>query len=74
LFPNPATDAVTVHCVENGGLEQINVVNALGQTVQTLQYNGERTVQLNTSEWSKGMFTLRLQTRQGITEKRLLVH
>lgn len=73
LFPNPATDVVSVFCPE-GDLQRVEVFNAVGQTVQRLELNGERTLRLSTEGWSKGMFTLRLQTGQGIVEKRLLVH
>ncbi|MCC6413926.1 MAG: PKD domain-containing protein [Saprospiraceae bacterium] len=73
VFPNPATDQVSVLCPE-GDLQRVEVINALGQTVQRLELSGGRSLRLSTEGWSKGMFTLRLQTGQGIVEKRLLVH
>ena len=70
--PNPATDAVTPF-TGNLAVERIDAVNALGQTLYSRQPSGGRTTRLDVSDWQEGLYTLRINTRQGVVEKRLMV-
>jgi len=38
-----------------------------------VQPSGERSTRLDVSDWQKGLYTLRIQTKQGVAEKRLMV-
>lgn len=72
VFPNPASDVATVF---TGDLEveQIEAINALGQTVHTLLPSAGRSTQLNVGNWQEGFYTLRIQTTSGAVERRLIV-
>ncbi len=70
--PNPASDAVTLF-TGNLAVERIEAVNALGQTLYNQQPSGGRTTRIDVSGWQEGLYTLRINTRQGMIEKRLLV-
>ncbi len=72
LYPNPATDEALLY---TGDLrvESIEAVNLLGQVLHTLAPT-DRTVQrFNVAAWQPGLYTLRIQTDQGMVEKRLMV-
>ncbi|MCB0542558.1 MAG: PKD domain-containing protein [Saprospiraceae bacterium] len=70
--PNPATNAVTLF---SGDLEieQVEAINTLGQTLYSIHPKAENPVRLDIGNWQKGLYTLRINTKQGMTEKRLLV-
>lgn len=72
LYPNPATEEALLY---TGDLrvESIQAVNLLGQVLHTLT-PADRTVQrFNVATWQPGLYTLRIQTDQGMVEKRLIV-
>lgn len=72
LYPNPASDVVTLFAGDVE-VEQIEAVNALGQTLYSVQPSSDRAVRIDVSDWQKGLYTLRIRTKQGLTEKRLMV-
>lgn len=72
VYPNPATDAALL-LAGNLQVEQIEAVNALGQTLYTVQPSGDRNIRLNVSDWQEGIYTLRIRTDKGVAEKRLMV-
>jgi len=72
IYPNPASDEALLL---SGDLqvEQIEAINALGQTLHSIHPSGERTTRLDVSEWNEGVYTLRIRTDKGVAEKRLVV-
>lgn len=59
LFPNPATDVVTIANVAVGS--PVDVLDALGRTVFNTTANGQ--VQFDASTWSAGTYTVRCAGR-----------
>lgn len=72
VYPNPATDAALL-LTGDLQVEQIEAVNALGQTLYTVHPSGDRTTRLDLSDWQEGIYTLRIRTDKGVAEKRLVV-
>lgn len=72
LFPNPATEAAIL-LTGDLHVEQIEVFNKLGQRVRGIEPSGNRTTRFETQSWPKGLYTIRIQTREGTVTKRLLV-
>lgn len=68
--PNPAQDRAEVLC--SYGLRRIEIVDAAGRMMQTLEASGYRAV-LDTSRWPRGTYLLRIHSANGKTTTRKLV-
>ncbi len=72
VFPNPAGQQAVVHISELNAA-YFEVYNSLGQMVHTersvTEYN-----KLNVSNWESGLYLIKIQTDQGLVNKRLVVH
>ena len=73
LSPNPASEVVNLS-VGTLQPERIQVLNALGQEVRSLQPGAGSLYQIPVGDWQAGMYTILLHTSQGIIEKRLAVN
>lgn len=70
VYPNPATDGCTILC---NGMQNIRIVNSLGQTVRTVSASGDRT-ELDLQGLSSGVYILRIATTNGVATKKLLLY
>lgn len=71
IFPNPTTGEFYVNNIEN--YTTVNVVNALGQSVYTLNNNSDVTVQVNLNG-KKGVYFVKLTNQNGDTlTKRVII-
>ena len=70
LYPNPATAVVNI-AVQNGGLpESFTVYNSLGQLITEVKVTDERSLSINTSGYSNGIYFIKLvKGSQGKTLK-----
>jgi PKD repeat protein len=71
LTPNPANGPVTL-TVTDAEIEQLTVVDALGRMQWRTLRPAAKTV-FDTRTWPSGVYTVRIQTNRGVTEKKLLV-
>jgi hypothetical protein len=69
MFPNPATDNVTI---EAAGMNRITVINAVGQVVYDAEIDNVRT-QFNVASFEAGVYMVRINTENGIATKRLSI-
>ncbi len=71
VYPNPAKDNVYVR--HNGQIEQITVVNAVGQVVAEIM-STETVVTINTNNFESGVYMLRMRAADGtLTTKRVTI-
>jgi hypothetical protein len=71
LYPNPATDFVTIET--NFEIENIKVVNYVGQVVLSQDVNGMN-LQINTSDYRSGMYFVQMENADGVViTKRLTI-
>ena len=73
VYPNPATDEVRI-MTGDLEVEHLEVVNALGQIIYSAAPTAGRVQRLQVADWEAGLYTLRLQTKQGQAQKKLMVH
>ncbi len=71
IFPNPATEKAIVR-IQDLKTEQLEVFNSLGQKVQAETGRSDY-FELNTAGWERGIYLVKIQTDQGIANKRLVV-
>ena len=69
LYPNPTKDNVTI---EAAGMSRITVVSVLGQVVYDTEVSGDTYV-MNMSQFTAGMYMVRVYTESGVTVKRVTV-
>ena|GEM_PF-412888 len=73
LYPNPASEEAWI-AAAGQVLEQVDVFDAVGRLIEVHKPTGVHTTRLDTRRWGKGIFTLRVRTKEGVVEKRLVVH
>ena len=74
VFPNPTHTFVTIQFFENTLIQEINLINALGQ-ISTISSEEKQNSQLSLdlSGYQPGMYYLNIQTTQGNITQRLLI-
>ena len=69
LYPNPATNNVTIEAAD---MSRLTVINAVGQVVYDAAVNDQRLI-LNTASYEAGVYMLRIVTNSGIVAKRVTI-
>ncbi|HTA26155.1 MAG TPA: T9SS type A sorting domain-containing protein, partial [Bacteroidia bacterium] len=77
IFPNPSNGPITISCnMPQNANVQINIINELGQMVYSenkYMNSGSNSEQINLENLSSGIYSLRMQTTNSITVKKLVV-
>jgi archaellum component FlaG (FlaF/FlaG flagellin family) len=75
VYPNPATDVVTVELSEVGSVDaQIEVLDIKGQVVSSeVMSAGQASVQVNTSALASGIYTVRVMSENGVATERVVI-
>ena len=71
MVPNPASKNVTIVASET--LQSVNIVNMIGQTVLTLNSINTNKQLIDISNLSSGVYSVIVNTENGISTKRLIV-
>ncbi|MEP0263415.1 T9SS type A sorting domain-containing protein [Dokdonia sp.] len=71
LFPNPAVTTVHIEFPEEEEivLQKITMYNSVGQLV----YTTTQQTNIDTSQFSKGMYFIKIRTDKGVSSKRLII-
>ena len=71
LYPNPSQ----MNCVisSNKAIQRIRVYDLGGRKVEDVFVNGNVLYELNTSEYSNGLFQIEIQTEESTEVKKLIV-
>jgi hypothetical protein len=70
IFPNPASDMITIQATEE--INSVTVLNYAGQVIQSSEVNARET-SLNSSNWSSGIYFIKIETANGTQMKRISV-
>src|SRR5690606_23470878 len=70
LYPNPATNVVTITNSENLLVQQIAVYDTTGKLITTENYNNKTEIQLNVEHLASGTYLLHLKTAEGTAVKK----
>ncbi|MES2287916.1 MAG: PKD domain-containing protein [Bacteroidota bacterium] len=77
VYPNPAKDNVTIEFSALTENAQLKIVNVLGQTVYNeiiIASSGKKVKQINTSNFTKGVYTVVIETSSEKVLKKLVVN
>ena len=72
LFPNPATDLVTISNQENIAVKQIKIYDLTGKLIDTQNFEKKSEIQLTVDNLTQGIYMLHLQTNEGVAVKKLI--
>jgi len=72
LYPNPATNVVTITNSYNMLVEQVTIYDVNGRQLNTETFNNKTEIQLNVENLASGTYMLHIQTEQGMAVKKLI--
>ena len=70
IYPNPTTNQLNIQSQEI--IEQITIINHLGQTVLVHHINNKQST-INTSALEAGIYIVRVKTKNGVVNKRIVI-
>jgi VCBS repeat-containing protein len=71
VYPNPIVESANLVVQSNSTMLNIAILDANGRLIATAQPKS-RTTTLRTEGWAAGLYTLRVETTQGITNSRVV--
>jgi len=72
LYPNPATNVVTITNSENMLVNQVVVYDTTGKQISAQNFNAQATIQLNVEHLASGTYMLHITTHEGTAVKKLV--
>lgn len=70
IFPNPSTNVITISSTKNIHISAITITDLNGRIVKVNQFNNLPNVQVNIADLSKGIYLMKITSKEGaITEK-----
>jgi len=72
MYPNPATNLVTITNNEEAFINQIEIYDTAGKLLTTKNYNNKTEIQLNIAPLASGTYMLHLATDKGKAVKKLV--
>ena len=72
IYPNPATNVVTITNNENRLVNQVTIYDNTGKLINTQSFNEQAEIQLNVEHLASGTYMLHLQTAEGTAVKKLV--
>lgn len=73
LYPNPTDNLITVETTGDVKMNQIKVINMLGQEVMVQQLNDQTSVVLDVSRLASGMYQVQIESNKGLLVKKFQV-
>ncbi len=72
IMPNPAKDYINIE-INTEENSQLQIIDIQGRVILDNKYNQQNKITLNTSEWTKGVYFIRLKTEKETSAKKLLI-
>ncbi len=67
-YPNPASDLLYIDLGPEQTIDNIGIFSSLGQLIYSKKGNENRNLSIPVSNFSKGLFTVLIAYRSGLTE------
>jgi hypothetical protein len=72
VYPNPATDFITVKGASAASIKAIQVVDINGRTVKSLKFDGITETQVNISDLNAGVYVVTVSSEQGVSSTKII--
>ncbi len=73
LYPNPAKDFTVLDYNLLPEIKHFELINSIGNTINTFEGNAQHKITINTTNLSKGVYYLSAKTDKGLLRKKLVV-
>jgi hypothetical protein len=73
VYPNPASEYLYINS-EEAEIQNIKVFDVSGKLVKAVQANHQKTIQLNVSQYEKGLYLMKVRTDLGERTMRVYFH
>lgn len=73
VYPNPAQHSLKVEVLNDALINDISIINALGQLIRQENYDNQRSVVLNLDGYTSGMYQLLIQTNKGLVTRKVAI-
>ena len=71
IYPNPTNGIVNI---TTDGINELKIYNVLGELIYTEGKISNNELQINTSQWSKGIYTIQVYSKNQLINKKLIVN
>jgi hypothetical protein len=71
IYPNPTSNLVNIDAKD---MTSISIYNVLGEMIYTQNKTSTNSMQINTSQWSKGIYTVQVNSNNQSITKKLIVN
>ncbi|MDR1346171.1 MAG: T9SS type A sorting domain-containing protein [Bacteroidales bacterium] len=72
LFPNPASDMITIINEDNSPIESIAVYDIAGRLVEARTYSNSQ-LSIPVTHWTKGFYTIKIKTKEAIVLRKVII-
>ncbi len=72
VYPNPASNVVTVNSNDNILVSGVEIVDINGRTVKTAKFDGVSSAQINISDIASGIYMMNISSDKGTTTKKIV--
>lgn len=72
VFPNPATNVVTITNSAGSSLNSVTITDINGRTVKSVELNGAADAQINIADLSIGMYIMTISSDKGAAVKKIV--
>jgi hypothetical protein len=73
LFPNPATNQLTIALGSNNKKVEVSIADITGKVVYTTIATDTQRVEINTNDFAEGIYVVQIQAADFIATKKLVV-
>lgn len=73
MYPNPASDNVTLHMANTSGKASVVITDVLGKIVLSANQSAESVIQINTSALNSGMYFVTVTSGEATSTQKLVI-
>lgn len=72
VYPNPASDIITITNNESIGIEKVSIIDINGRVVKIQSFANESEIQVNISDLKAGVYIFNVSTKEGTATKKII--
>ena len=74
VYPNPAKNHLTIEWDANSLFNNLIIANQLGQTMLKQVVSNSHLINLNTGDWPKGVYIIRLENKSDTQTRKVVIY
>jgi hypothetical protein len=73
VYPNPTSNQITLEAAENCNKSLVSILNLRGQELIREYFQDQPRIEINVSSLAKGIYLLKMETKEGIETQKLVI-